>query len=502
MTALPDWDIATDAQLACSAAAGDRAAFAGIYDRYADRLHDFCIGMVRDRDMAADCVQEVFCTAATQLPTLREPDKLRPWLYAIARREALRCINQRSREHVSDEVPEAASGDPDPETLAARTELADLIAQAAQGLSDRDRSVLELAYRHGLDGPELAEALGVSAGNANKLVSRLRQTIEHSLGALLVARQAQHNPDGCPELGAILAGWDGRFSVLMRKRIARHIQSCPDCDQDRRRLVNPVALLGAVPVFIPAPDWLRERTLDQIHLTATNTAATSTASPTTPSPQDAFDATPGSPANTPESLGGAGAAQFDVHQLNGLETLAAAGPPDLPTTSKHGAAHHAAVTKHHDAEARARRTRRLLLLALLLTLITSAVPAIAWLHQHNTTITPTNLTATTPTPTSTQPVTTAASPNNPPPPPAATVDTPTTSIATEVTSSVWAPTSAIIPTASPAPPPPTTTAPTTVAATTTPRTTAPTTRIMVNPPTTTPPANERPAAPHPAPKAK
>ena len=49
MTALPDWDIASDADLAGAAAAGDRAAFAGIYDRYADRLHDFCIGMLRDR---------------------------------------------------------------------------------------------------------------------------------------------------------------------------------------------------------------------------------------------------------------------------------------------------------------------------------------------------------------------------------------------------------------------------------------------------------------------
>jgi hypothetical protein len=107
--------------------------------------------------------------------------------------------------------------------------LADLIAEAAGGLSDRDRSVLELAYRHGLDGPELAEALEISPGHANKLVSRLRQTIEQSLGALLVARRAQHDPQSCAELQQILTGRDGRFTVLMRKRISRHIQSCPAC---------------------------------------------------------------------------------------------------------------------------------------------------------------------------------------------------------------------------------------------------------------------------------
>jgi len=268
MTALPDWHIASDGELADAAAAGDRVAFAAIYDRYADRLHDFCIGMVRDRDAAADCVQEVFCTVADRLSQLNDADKLRPWLYAIARNEALRHIRQRGRERAFDQVPETVSGEPGPDILAARTELADLIAEAAGGLSDRDRSVLELSYRHGLDGPEVAEALGVSHASAKKMTQRLRETIERSLGALLVSRRVQNNTFGCAELAEILDGWDGKFSVLWRKRIARHIEACRTCDQERRRLVNPVALLGAAPVFIPAPDWLRDRTLSRIQLTA------------------------------------------------------------------------------------------------------------------------------------------------------------------------------------------------------------------------------------------
>ena len=44
--------------------------------------------MLRDHDSAADCVQDTFCTVATTLRNLREPDKLRPWLYSIARNEA------------------------------------------------------------------------------------------------------------------------------------------------------------------------------------------------------------------------------------------------------------------------------------------------------------------------------------------------------------------------------------------------------------------------------
>ena len=252
-----------DASLARAAATGDRIAFGEIYDRYADKLHDFCAGILRDRDAAADCVQDVFVTAATKLIQLREPDRLRSWLYAIARSEALARIRAREREQLSEELPEMPSGEADLATMAARTELADLIKEASGGLSDRDQVVLELAYRQGLDGAELADALGVTARNANTLVERLRETIARSLGALLLCRRAKADPDRCAELAAILDGWDGTFTVLMRKRVARHIDGCAVCEDDRSRMVSPAALLGASPVVIPAPAWLRERTLDR-----------------------------------------------------------------------------------------------------------------------------------------------------------------------------------------------------------------------------------------------
>jgi RNA polymerase sigma factor (sigma-70 family) len=270
MTAVPDWDLAdphsTDAELVRGSIAGDRAAFAQIYDRYADRLYDFCVGMLRDRDGAADCVQDTFCLAGARLPQLREPDRLRPWLYSIARNEALRRLRDQRRETPTDELPDIPSDQAGPDALAARTELAELIDEVAGGLSDRDRAVFDLAFRHGLDGPDLAEALAVSHSNANTVVHRLKGTVERSLGALLIARQARSRPGECADLDEILASWDGHFTVLMRKRVARHIESCPICDDERRRLVSPAALLGAAPVFIPAPAWLRDKTLRDIQL--------------------------------------------------------------------------------------------------------------------------------------------------------------------------------------------------------------------------------------------
>lgn len=263
-----------------AAAGGDRGAFAAIYDRYSPRLFDFCVGMLRDPDAAADAVQDTFCTAATRLHQLREPDKLRPWLYAIARREALQRIRARTREHATDDLPDHPSLDDGPDVLAARSELARLVADAAGGLSDRDHTVLEPHYRHGLDGPELADALGVSHTAANTMVGRLRTTVERSLGALLVARDARAHPGRCVELDSVIADWDGQFSVLMRKRIARHLDGCPACDAVRQQLVNPRALLASTPMIMPAPWWLREHVLT--HATPHLHAAASTASSTGP----------------------------------------------------------------------------------------------------------------------------------------------------------------------------------------------------------------------------
>jgi hypothetical protein len=93
----------------------------------------------------------------------------------------------------------------------------------------------------------------------------MRDTVERSLGALLVARRVRSSPENCPELAAILDGWDGDFTVLMRKRVARHIESCPMCDDERSRMLTPAALLGGAPLFIPAPAWLREHTLTAAH---------------------------------------------------------------------------------------------------------------------------------------------------------------------------------------------------------------------------------------------
>ena len=254
--------LTVDSQLVTAYLSGDRNALASIYDLYASGLYDTAAAMLSDRHDAADMVQDVFCIAAERLNQLRDPDRLKPWLYAVLRNEVYRRTKKRKRatptDFQSETVPDVvAAFDPNAEGAAASyDELAELVRSAAAGLDERDRLVLELSVRQGLSGTDLADALGVSAEQSYSLVHRMRDRIEKSLGAFTVAKMGSQD---CNELATIISGWNGEFSVLIRKRVARHIDECSICEKTRSKYA-PLALFGAAPVIL-LPLGLRDKVL-------------------------------------------------------------------------------------------------------------------------------------------------------------------------------------------------------------------------------------------------
>lgn len=250
-----------DAGLATALASGDLDALGAIYDRHADGIHDFCWSMLRDEHAAADVTQDVFVMAAQKIGQLRDPTKLRPWLYAIARHRCFRRIEERQRIVTLDDWASASVSDaPSAEETAVEAvsddEAQRIVWAVAEGLEPRDRAVLDLHVRHDLVGQDLADALGVSEGNAAVLLHRVKARFERAAGAMLVARP----PIECAELQRVLAGWDGRFTPQIRKRVARHVDGCDVCERRRRATVAPLAAFAAVPA-LPAPAVLRDRVL-------------------------------------------------------------------------------------------------------------------------------------------------------------------------------------------------------------------------------------------------
>ncbi len=236
-----------DREIVAAIVAGQPAGLAAAYDRYAQPLHAYCRTMLGEPSDAADAVQDTFIIADAKLGGLRDPDRLRPWLYAVARNECHRRLRGRAAAAPLDDADEMADDAPDVGVAAEQAELRQLVRSALGGLNPGEREIIELNLRHELDGADLAAALGVSRNQAHALASRARTQFETALGALLVARTGQ---ESCPYLAAILDGWDGELTVLLRKRINRHIENCDICDERKRNELSPAALLSLLPLAL------------------------------------------------------------------------------------------------------------------------------------------------------------------------------------------------------------------------------------------------------------
>ena len=236
-----------DREVVAAIEAGDPAGLAEAYDRYATPLYSFCRTMLREPADAADAVQDTFVIAAPRMPGLRDPDRLRSWLYAVARNECHRKLRSGSLHASIEEAPDVTDEAADVAADVERADLRALVRDALAGVGPTEREVLELQLRQGLSGGEVASVLGVSRNHAHALLSRARDQLATALGALVVARTGRQD---CPDLDVMLRQWDGVLTVLVRKRVNRHVERCPVCSGRRRREVSPAMLLGVVPVAV------------------------------------------------------------------------------------------------------------------------------------------------------------------------------------------------------------------------------------------------------------
>ena len=142
-------------------AAGDRLAFAQLYDRYAAIVLGLACRILGDQATAETVVLEVFHevwrTAAHYDPTRSTPDT---WLFTLARMRALDAQRAAWEEGKRAEgaIPQAVGA---PLASHRETQERTWVMTALAGLAQEQRQVLELAYYDGLTQTEIAMRLGL-----------------------------------------------------------------------------------------------------------------------------------------------------------------------------------------------------------------------------------------------------------------------------------------------------------------------------------------------------
>jgi RNA polymerase sigma-70 factor, ECF subfamily len=171
-----------DAELLRRHLAGDRLAFDALVSRHADHAWAVAISMLRDREEAADAVQDAMLSAFGAASTFRGASSVSTWLHRIVVTTCLdRMRRQASRPTATltdaEERTRAAPGD----AMAAREDR--MILQAALAcLPDAQRAALVLVDVEERPVAEVAQLLCLPVGTVRSHCARARARLAATLG--------------------------------------------------------------------------------------------------------------------------------------------------------------------------------------------------------------------------------------------------------------------------------------------------------------------------------
>jgi RNA polymerase sigma-70 factor (ECF subfamily) len=159
------------------AGAGDEAAFAQLVATYHADMARVAFAACGDRELAEDAVQSAWLVAWRKLHSLRDPERVRPWLLSVAANEARQLLRRRHGPvvEIDVEAPGDAHGDP-----SAGIERLDL-RRALAHLSPDDRALLAMHYVVDLSSDELGAAVGTSPSAARMRLSRIVDRLRKEL---------------------------------------------------------------------------------------------------------------------------------------------------------------------------------------------------------------------------------------------------------------------------------------------------------------------------------
>jgi len=150
-----------------------------------DRLYALALRVTRDRDLAAEAVQESFATALEHVGDFRGQARLTTWLHRIVYSKSVDLLRQRGREQpLPDDPPElgaqderlahSASWSRPPDEILLGDETRAALERALAELTPLQRAVFELSEVEGRGSDEVGEILGIAAGTVRVYLHRAR----------------------------------------------------------------------------------------------------------------------------------------------------------------------------------------------------------------------------------------------------------------------------------------------------------------------------------------
>ncbi len=174
-----DW---TDRAAAEAARKGNQLAFRVLVERHSRAVFRLAFRMTGNEQDAEDMLQETFLRAFKQLHRFDGRASFGTWLYRIAANCSLDLIRARRVRREQQPGPDAtASPEPSPERVTRGKQLAGLLDQALDQLSEAERTAFVLRHFEGCTIEEIAKVLGVRNSAAKQSVFRAVQKLRCAL---------------------------------------------------------------------------------------------------------------------------------------------------------------------------------------------------------------------------------------------------------------------------------------------------------------------------------
>ena len=172
-------------------AAGDRQAFAWLFDRYHASVARFAFRFVGDRARAEELTQDIFVKLYRNARAYQPTARFKTFLFRVATHH---CLNEVRRgeyraPHTSTHAPEGdvemegPQGDR-PDTALEGRELEQVVSAALADMSARERAAFTMCRFEGMAYRDIAEALEASESAVKSLIHRATLAVARRIEAL------------------------------------------------------------------------------------------------------------------------------------------------------------------------------------------------------------------------------------------------------------------------------------------------------------------------------
>ena len=168
-------------------AKGDDDALGELAARYERPLLGLAMGMLNDRELARDVVQETWLRVIKSARHFAGASSVKTWVYRILINRALDMRQAKQLMRLGALSEDAVSGLHSPDQAAHHLENGQLLRHAVDGLTPDQRLILLLSYHDGFSHTAAAEVLDIPVG-----------TLKSRLHAALTQLRAKLSPEATP----------------------------------------------------------------------------------------------------------------------------------------------------------------------------------------------------------------------------------------------------------------------------------------------------------------